>query len=233
MKQSSNRTSRALGGRAGRSSRAASASLVLIALVLILSAGCTTQKRLAERGKKGFRQQGIASWYGPGFHGKLAANGEVYDMHALTAAHKQLPFETMVEVHNRENGRKVRVRITDRGPFVRGRIIDLSRAAAEEIGMLQSGVAKVTLTVVAAGSGRSVRSGKSARWLIQAGAFRDRPRAEKHLGKVRKVDGRARLDDNDGLLKVLIGPIAREKEARRVFAALEARQIEAILRRLP
>ena len=81
-------------------------------------------------------ETGIASWYGPGFHGKHTASGEVYDMEDMTAAHKRLPFGTVVRVDNLDNGRATEVRINDRGPFVHDRVIDLSRAAAREIEML-------------------------------------------------------------------------------------------------
>jgi len=94
-------------------------------------------------------EQGGASWYGPRFHGRRTASGERYDMHALTAAHKTLPFGTMVRVRSLVNGKEVDVRITDRGPFSRGRVIDLSRAAAEAIGMLGLGVKDVLLLVPA------------------------------------------------------------------------------------
>ncbi len=93
-------------------------------------------------------ERGGASWYGPGFHGKRTASGERYDMGALTAAHKTLPFGTMVRVKSLVNGREVLVRITDRGPFVRNRIIDLSRAAASELDMLGLGFKQVVLMVV-------------------------------------------------------------------------------------
>ncbi len=93
-------------------------------------------------------QQGTASWYGPGFAGRRTANGEVFDPSQLTAAHKELPFNTLVRVTNTRNQMSVVVRINDRGPFVGGRIIDLSRAGAEAIGMVGSGVAPVTLEVL-------------------------------------------------------------------------------------
>jgi rare lipoprotein A len=93
-------------------------------------------------------ETGYASWYGGKFHGRLTANGETFDTNKLTAAHKTLPFGTVVEVTNLSNGESVQVRINDRGPFVEGRIIDLSRAAAREIDMLGSGVARVSLTVL-------------------------------------------------------------------------------------
>ena len=92
---------------------------------------------------------GVASYYGKRFHGRRTANGERFDMTAMTAAHKTLPFGTYVRVTNRSNRRSVTVRINDRGPFIRGRTIDLSRAAAEEIGMIQRGHASVTMEIVA------------------------------------------------------------------------------------
>lgn len=93
-------------------------------------------------------EEGVASWYGAEFHGKRTASGEIYDMFALTAAHRRLPFGTLVEVTNLENGRKVVVRINDRGPFKKGRIIDLSYAAARRLGMVEQGTARVRLRVI-------------------------------------------------------------------------------------
>ncbi|MBT8389636.1 MAG: septal ring lytic transglycosylase RlpA family protein [Altererythrobacter sp.] len=92
---------------------------------------------------------GHASYYGRRFHGRLTANGERFDMRAMTAAHKTLPFGSVVRVTNRRNGRSVVVRINDRGPFVRGRTIDLSRAAAEEIGLVKTGVGEVRIELLA------------------------------------------------------------------------------------
>jgi rare lipoprotein A len=97
---------------------------------------------------EGYREKGIASWYGTYFHGRPTANGETYDMNDMTAAHKTLPMDTMVLVKNLENGRETVVRINDRGPFIRGRIIDLSRAAARDIGMLTSGIARVQVVAI-------------------------------------------------------------------------------------
>ena len=93
-------------------------------------------------------ERGQASWYGPRFHGRRTASGERYDQHALTAAHKTLPFGTMVRVRSLVTGKEVDVRVTDRGPFVRGRIIDVSRAAAEALGMMGLGVKQVSLHIV-------------------------------------------------------------------------------------
>lgn len=93
-------------------------------------------------------QRGISSWYGPNFHGKYTSNGEVYNMHARTAAHKTWPMDTMVKVKNLQNGKSTIVRINDRGPFVRGRIIDCSYTAGKEIGLERMGIAKVSIQVV-------------------------------------------------------------------------------------
>ncbi len=94
---------------------------------------------------EGFVQSGLASWYGSDFHGKSTSNGEVYDMYAMTAAHKTLPLGVYVKVSNRDNGREVVVRINDRGPFVAGRIIDLSYSAARELSIVGSGTAPVRI----------------------------------------------------------------------------------------
>ncbi|MER2267425.1 septal ring lytic transglycosylase RlpA family protein [Methylobacterium oxalidis] len=115
------------------------ARLMLLAIVAITF---TTGAR-AEAASSASRQSGVASWYGPGFHGRRTANGERFNTHALTAAHRSLPFGTQVRVTNKSNGRSVVVRINDRGPYMGGRVIDLSNASARAIGV--SGVSKVSL----------------------------------------------------------------------------------------
>ncbi len=97
---------------------------------------------------QGFTQRGIASWYGTKFHGRRTSNGEVYDMYSMSAAHKRLPIPTYVEVTNLENGKRVVVRVNDRGPFHENRIIDLSYAAASRIGMLRKGTALVEIRAI-------------------------------------------------------------------------------------
>lgn len=98
--------------------------------------------------QQGRTQYGIASFYAEKFHGRQTASGEIYNMNDLSAAHPSLPFDTVVEVENLDNGRKVRVYINDRGPFVEGRIIDVSKRAAENLGMLKAGLARVKVTVI-------------------------------------------------------------------------------------
>ena len=96
----------------------------------------------------GIKDRGVASWYGKEFHGKLAANGEVFDMTAYTAAHRKLPLGSLVRVVNLANGKSVQVRINDRGPYVTGRMLDLSHAAARELGMLEAGTSAVQIEVI-------------------------------------------------------------------------------------
>jgi rare lipoprotein A len=115
-----------------------------------LLAGCSPTSAIAGAvaGRAQPPSEGLASWYGPGFAGRLTANGEIFDPSAMTAAHRSLPFDSRVRVTNLNNGSSVVVRINDRGPFVAGRVIDLSRASAELLGMMGSGVAPVRLDLL-------------------------------------------------------------------------------------
>jgi rare lipoprotein A len=117
--------------------------VLVLALVLSTLSACT----VLPVGWTG-RQAGLASWYGPGFYGRHTASGTVYTGARLTAAHRSLPFGTLVRVTNLENGRRVVVVIDDRGPFIRGRVIDLSVAAAQRLGMVRDGVVPVRIKVV-------------------------------------------------------------------------------------
>jgi len=134
--------------------------LILSAFMLIH--GCTPAPRYAEepyqkaphkRFKVGQTWTGLASWYGPKFHGRKTANGERYDMNGLTAAHRRLPFNTIIEVTNLSNGKSCRVRINDRGPFKGRRILDLSKGAARRIGLIQDGVTEVRIRIIKLGDG--------------------------------------------------------------------------------
>jgi rare lipoprotein A len=124
---------------------------VLLAFLLVLSilgCGSTHTPKLRADPHGSVVQHGQASWYGKPFHGRRTASGERYDMHARTAAHRKLPFGTRVRVTNLENGKETVVRINDRGPFVQGRVIDLSFGAASQIQMVQAGVVKVRLEIL-------------------------------------------------------------------------------------
>lgn len=121
----------------------------------------------------GYEEEGIASWYGRDFHGKKTSNGETYDMYAMTAAHKTLPIGTYVKVKRLDNGKEIIVRINDRGPFVKGRIIDLSYKAASKIGIADSGTAKVEITALGdtVGDKLVTRDYQKGSFLVQVGAF--------------------------------------------------------------
>ena len=142
----------------------------------------------------GTKYKGTASWYGPNFHGKRTSNGEIYDMHNFTAAHKTLPMNTMVKVTNLRNGKSVVVRINDRGPFVGDRIIDLSYAAAKRIGMVGTGTAPVELEVLGFESKIETlgqkRSVVLSDYAVQIGSFRRYAGAQITREKNALVDGR-------------------------------------------
>lgn len=132
----------------------------------------------------GYRERGIASWYGRKFHGRRASNGETYDMYALSAAHKTLPLPSYVEVTNLENGRKIVVRVNDRGPFVKNRLIDLSYAAARKLGIFEKGTGLVEVRALSTAAGPSARAAAHSppqrlpQIFIQVGAFADPANAE-------------------------------------------------------
>ena len=121
----------------------------LLPVLIVLAAGCST-KAPPDRPQdvSRYRETGVASWYGKPFHGRKTASGERYNMNKMTAAHRTLPFGVVVKVTNLDNGRSIKVRITDRGPFVKGRIIDLSRAAARKLDMIGTGTVRVRIAVV-------------------------------------------------------------------------------------
>jgi rare lipoprotein A len=188
---------------------------VVIAVAIVFAAsGCGKKKRTrtspaapraatASMPHVGDEEVGIASWYGHPYHGRRAANGEVYDMEKLTAAHRTMPFGTIIDVRNLTNGLEVQVRITDRGPFVGDRVIDLSRAAARQIQMIGPGIARVRLRV--AGLAQASSPGY---FTVQVGAFRDRENAERLRTRMEKEYGAAKLamrDGNPPLWRVLVG----------------------------
>jgi len=163
----------------------------------------------------GYTQMGIASWYGPNFHGKYTSNGEVYNMFAYTAAHKTLPMNTIVKVTNLDNGKSVIVRINDRGPFVKGRIIDLSYVAGKKIGLDKSGTAPVKLEVIGFGKRVSKYINKSGSYFIQVGAFFRKSGAKSLANKYKKFRYNTFITRQNGFYKVYIGKFKNYTEAKR------------------
>lgn len=143
---------------------------------------------------EGFVQTGIASWYGRDFHGKPTSNGEKYDMHAMTAAHKTLPLGVYVRVQNRDNGREATVRVNDRGPFVKGRVIDLSYAAAVRLGVDIAGTARVRVEALGYQQGgkggyHALETYDSGNYSVQIGSFREYANAQRLSGEMKKLFG--------------------------------------------
>jgi len=185
----------------------------------------------------GYRQRGQASWYGPGFHGRRTSNGEVYDMHQMTAAHKILPMNTWVKVTNLASGKEAVVRVNDRGPFVDGRIIDLSRAAAVKLGVIGPGTALVEVEALGyKKSGRpasdkpqdyrapaSYRAGPFA---VQVGAFLSESNAWRLAARLRPEWGQVkvvRYDRGDQVFhRVRVGKLDDLDKARELQAKLRA-----------
>ena len=130
-----------------------------------------------------FIQIGIASWYGPDFQGRNTANGEVYNMNEMTAAHKTLPFNTQVIVENQNNGKRIQLRINDRGPYAKDRVIDLSRAGAEAIDMIGPGTAPVKIFVLDDGTGNVYPT--KPHYTVQLGSYDNRDAAEQKSSRIR------------------------------------------------
>jgi rare lipoprotein A len=142
------------------------------AILLVFAAACV---RLAPVVAPGGVETGVASWYGPGFHGRPTSSREVFDMYDMTAAHPSLPLGTRVMVTNLANGRSAEVRINDRGPFAKGRIIDLSYAAARILGLIGPGTARVSVEILRL---PSEPAPGGPRFFVQVGSFASRANAE-------------------------------------------------------
>jgi rare lipoprotein A len=179
---------------------------------------------------------GIASWYGPNFHGKPTANGEVYNQFGLTAAHPALPIGTKVEVENLENGRKVWVRINDRGPYAKGRVLDLSKIAAEHLGMIENGTAHVHITVLQWPTTVNANFGLKAyqQYVVQAAAYPDVDAAEilreRLQAQFPQVPVMMDLAAN-GFFAVVAGPFDDESEARHLSRQMQRKGMTTLVRR--
>jgi len=164
--------------------------LLSMGFMLLFLASCGTTERFnREKTSAGGKviETGVASWYGPNFHGNLTANGEKYDMHGLTAAHRTLPFNTVVRVENLGNGKSTVVRINDRGPFAKNRIIDLSKKAAQEIDMIGPGTASVRLVLLEGNLENSRTTDlKVATFTVQLGSYQNKSDA---LAQAKKIKG--------------------------------------------
>lgn len=155
----------------------------------------------------GYRETGVASWYGKDFHGRLTANGERYNMHANTAAHKLLPFGTQVKVTNLDNGKSIVTRINDRGPFIGNRIIDMSYAGARALGMVNKGTANVRVETVGAVKGLSTDN-LAGNFFVQVGAFAQENNAKNLVNSIKRrgLNARTYYDQRVSFWRVQVGP---------------------------
>ncbi len=187
---------------------------------------------------QGFRQRGLASWYGTKFHGRPTSSGEVYNMHAMTAAHKTLPIPVYVHVKNLDNGRSVVVRVNDRGPFITGRIIDLSYAAAKKLGVDGPGTARVEISALGAGQSKPTSVVRSIPLIdeadlnvplfIQMGSFSNPVNANnlvRDLIDANESTARVwRLQTDRGLYyRVRVGPLYDIEEANAIVRRLKTK----------
>ena len=179
-----------------------------LALFLLLQ-GCGAGRAVPEGPfEPGWTQQGVASWYGPGFHGRPTASGEPYDMEAMTAAHPSLPLGTRVRVTVLTTGRRTDLRVNDRGPFTKGRVLDVSRAAARRLGFLQRGTARVRIEVLRL---------PSDCWELQVGAFAREENARALRERLRREGEPVRLTPGpEGLTRVIAGPYPSRDAAEEV-----------------
>lgn len=200
-----------------------------LALLASLATGCSMHRY--DKPRVGTTQRGVASWYGEPFHGRKTASGEVYDMHGMTAAHRELPLGTVVAVRNLDNGREAEVRVNDRGPFVKGRVLDVSYAAAKRLGMVGPGTAKIELRVVRLGGGPSGES-LTTRFAVQVGAFGERQNAVDLQRKLSQDYQDVEIIEDGSWHRVRVGALRTEKDARKLESDLKRRGLPAVVVRL-
>jgi rare lipoprotein A len=200
--------------------------LLVLALPAVLLAACASPRAASIAPVApvvGAEQRGLASWYGHPYHGRRTASGEVYDMHRMTAAHRTLPFGTWIEVENLTNGRAVEVRVNDRGPFVDGRVVDVSRAAAVKVDGIAAGVFPARLRVIPAPGAATAPSPAAAEapapggYSVQVGAFADEERAARVQRALAEAGVEAAVQRVDGervLYRVRTAAFASRDEAR-------------------
>lgn len=200
----------------------ARALCVVVCLLVVLLAACgrkRTRIPTVAPPSVGVAETGIASWYGHPYHGRRAANGEVYDMEDFTAAHRTLPFGTWVRVLNLTNSKTVEVRINDRGPFVDGRIIDLSLAAARAIDMVGPGIVKVRIEVI------ERPASATDFYAVQVGAFRELSNARSLRAALEMKYGRVEFVERSGdppMWRVLVGDRLTSLEAASLAERIRA-----------
>ena len=187
-------------------------------LLLFFVAACATVQRPAAP-EIGYREVGIASWYGKEFHGRRTANGEIYDMNGLSAAHRTLPLGTILSVTNLGNGQSIQVKLNDRGPFVAGRILDLSYGAASRLGIVGTGTARVMIEVV-----RLAAPMAGEAYTVQVGAFEEKGNAvglkQRLLTRYQPITIQSFETNRQQFYRVRVGRYSTQGTAERVAREL-------------
>jgi rare lipoprotein A len=206
-------------------------ALVALVVAALAASGCAHKQRARSpvpppAVRPGYTETGVASWYGYPYHGRRAANGEIYDMETLVAAHRTLPLNTWVRVENLANRKTVEVRIIDRGPFVDGRIIDLSHAAAKQIDLIGPGTGRVRMVVI-----REPQTVPPALFAVQVGAFTQRANADRLCTQMAARYGSAKVvlrSENPDVWRVLVGAEATQEGAEALAQRIRENSVENI-----
>lgn len=216
-----------LNGKAGL------ANILFLTCLLIVLQACGITRVSKKKGQ--FVGEGIASWYGPNFHGQQTANGETYNMNELTAAHRTLPFNARVRVINQDNGQSVVVRINDRGPYAKGRIIDLSRKAASEIGMISTGTAHVQLIAIGGGDSpidTQAAINQTEKFTLQLAAFKTQIDADKFAEKLDDSHVRKSNVKGEVVYRVYYGEYSNPEDARQAKRKLRRDGFQCFIKQL-
>jgi len=215
--------------------------LAALIFICLLPLACAKKPMKPADVSKKWSEKGTASWYGDEFKGRPTASGEIFDPDKMTAAHKTLPLGTIVRVKNLDNGREAELKVNDRGPFVRGRIIDCSKKGAKELGYFAQGTANVRIEVVKVGRGRTGKSPTQVidgtdkeldgSFTVQAGAFRDKENAEKFRDKLDKKFGDCYVVKFQDYYRVRIGHFKDESGADQIVNTLSKNGLEGFVTR--
>lgn len=204
----------------------------LLCFVLVTTVSCAPRAYRLPSEEVLYHEEGVASWYGPKFHGKKTSSGERFNMYAMTAAHRTLPLGSIVRVTHIGNGRRVVLKVNDRGPFVEGRIIDLSYGAARRLGMVKEGIARVTVEAFAGQPGIP-SIGSSGSYFLQVGSFRVREHAEKLEADLRRglsdIPVSSSGGGSGGYFRVRLGPFSSEEDAANTVKELEKKGIRSFV----
>lgn len=228
------------------------AAMALLCTEVVLASACGGLLKRSESYEVGTRERGIASWYGKDYHGRPTASGEIYDMHGLTAAHRTMPLRSTIRVTNRNNGRTVTLRMNDRGPFIRGRTLDVSYGAAVALGFAEAGLAPVEYEVLVRGGpsrpGRRAappgtapklvtEEDASGPFTVQIGAFTDEAYAKRMKARLESHEQPVRIEryetNEATYYRVQVGVFTSEREAEATAEHLETsnRDLEGFVTR--